>query len=378
MKPKRMVLMHIPNRKCNFKCKYCYLSQVNEWINPPEEFHYSVEHIAKCLSSDRLGGVCLINLTGDGETMLQPQIVDLCKLLLQEGHFIEFVTNCTVSKVVDDFLYLPDELLKRLEFKISFHYRELQERKMTEKFWDNVEKIQKSVCSFTLELMPYDEIIKDIDKIINDCEENAGAKCHLTVGRADYFSSRQLLTDLPKEEYIEKWSVFSSEMFELKMKLLGVKRKEFCYAGDWTIYVNLYTGETAPCYAQAVDQNIFEDPSKPIKFRAVGHHCREPYCINGHAHISLGVIPEYDSPRYVDVRNRIRKDGTEWFNPECKDFFGSKLYESNQEYGVLKRFGNTVSWYFLFPFSILKDSQRIKKKIKKLLEQRNITHKKLD
>ncbi len=371
MKPKRMVLIHIPNMKCNFKCKYCYLSQVNEWIKPPEEFRYSIEHITRCLSRKRLGGTCLLNLTGDGETMLQPQIVELCTHLLREGHFIEFVTNCTVSKVVDEFLALPEDLLKRLEFKISFHYKELQERNMTDKFWNNVKKIQTSACSFTLELMPYDEIIKDIDSIIKVCEDNVGARCHLTVGRADYFSTRQLLTDLSREEYVEKWSVFSSQMFELKMKLLGVKRREFCYAGDWTIYVNLYTGETAPCYAQGADQNIFENPDKPIRFRAVGHHCREPYCINGHAHISLGVIPQYDSPRYVDVRNRVRKDGTEWFNPECKEFFGAKLCESNQEYGTIKQLLNTVTWYFLFGYSILRNPDRIKNKLKKIVSKKN-------
>ena len=135
MKAKRMILMHIPNKKCNLKCKYCYLSQVDEWISPPEEFKYSVEHIANCMRKERLGGVCLINLTGDGETMLQPQIVDLCRCLLEEGHYIELVTNCTISKVVDDFVALPKNLLKHLEFKISYHYLELKERHMTDHFW---------------------------------------------------------------------------------------------------------------------------------------------------------------------------------------------------------------------------------------------------
>ena len=368
MKAKRMILMHIPNKKCNLKCKYCYLSQVNEWISPPEEFKYSVEHIAKCMRKERLGGVCLINLTGDGETMLQPQIVDLCKLLLEEGHYIELVTNCTVSKVVDDFVALPKELLKHLEFKISYHYLELKEKNMTDHFWKNVEKIQKSGCSFTLELMPNDQLLDYIDDIVKTCNEKVGAKCHLTVGRADYFSTRELLTDLSRNEYVSIWSKFESQMFELKMKLLGVKRKEFCYAGDWTLYVNLYSGEAAPCYAQPSDQNIFIDPDRTIRFRAVGCHCREPYCINGHAHISLGVIPKYDSPTYEEVRNRVRADGSEWFTEDCKEFFSTKLCESNSEYSPVKKGLNYIGWYFRMGCIILKNPTRVKNRLKKILK----------
>lgn len=363
MKAKRMILIHIPNKKCNLKCKYCYLSQINAWEIETEKRKYSIEHIAKCLSKERLGGACLINLTGDGETMLEPQIVSLCKLLLEEGHFIEFVTNGTVTKIVDEFMELPRTLLKHLEFKISYHYLELKEKNMTDHFWKNVEKIQSSGSAFTLELMPNDQIVEYVDDIIKTCIEKVGAMCHLTVGRADYFSTRYLLTEYTKEEYIRIWSKFKSQMFELKMKLLGVKRKEFCYAGDWTLYVDLYSGNASPCYAQPSDQNIFKDPDKPIKFRAVGCHCREPYCINGHAHISMGVIPEYDSPTYEQVRNRIREDGSEWFNAECKDFFGSKLYESNDQYGVIKQYLNTISWYFLFGINILKNPKRVINKI---------------
>lgn len=369
MKAKRMILMHIPNKKCNLKCKYCYLSQINEWVKPPEEFKYSVEHIAKCLSKKRLGGPCLINLTGDGETMLQPKIVDLCKLLLEEGHYIEFVTNCTVSKVVDEFMSLPKALLKHIEFKISYHYLELKEKKIEERFWNNVEKIQNSGCSFTLELMPNDDLVEYIDDIVKTCYERVGAKCHLTVGRADYFSTRELLTDMTKEEYVKFWSRFNSKMFELKMNLLSVKRKEFCYAGDWTLYVNLYTGDTAPCYAQAIDQNIFKNPDKPIKFRAVGCHCREPYCINGHAHISLGVIPEYASPSYKDVRNRVRDNGTEWLNEDCKEFFDTKLCQTNRLYNSFEKALNYISWYFRFGFNIIQDPKRISNKIKKIMHK---------
>ena len=95
-KIKRLVLGLIPNQKCNLKCEYCYISQVKAW-DEPTPFQYSPVYIAKCLSKKRLGGICLINLTGNGETMLQPDIVPLITALLQEGHYVEVVTNGTVQ-----------------------------------------------------------------------------------------------------------------------------------------------------------------------------------------------------------------------------------------------------------------------------------------
>ena len=38
----------------------------------------------------------------------------------------------------------------------------------------------------------------------------------------------------------------------------------------------------------------------------------QPFCFNGHAHIAWGMIPEYNSPSYYNVRNRVCDDGTNW------------------------------------------------------------------
>ena len=344
-KPKKLILGLIPNNTCNLKCEYCYISQFPDFMKKNYEFKYSMEHIANCLSAERLGGPCLINLTGEGETMLQKGIVELCRRLLEDGHYIEFVTNLTVTKVVDEFMMLPPELLAHMEFKISFHYAELKRKGLMDKFFENVDKVQKSTASFTLELMPNDAIEDEIDDIIALCYEKVGAKCQITIGRADFLSSKGLLTEHSYEEYVEKWSAFDSTMFDLKLDLLGVKRKEFCYAGAWTLYVNLYTGEASACYEQPNKQNIFEDPSKPINFCPVGKHCLLPYCINGHAHISMGVIPELDTPTYADIRNRKRENGTEWFSEEAYEFFNTKLSETNEEFTDAEKRLNYISWY---------------------------------
>ena len=56
-KVSKLILCFIPTNICNLKCEYCLVSQTNEWERSDIEFQYSVEHIVKALSKDRLGGI---------------------------------------------------------------------------------------------------------------------------------------------------------------------------------------------------------------------------------------------------------------------------------------------------------------------------------
>jgi organic radical activating enzyme len=346
----KLILGLIPNQKCNFKCEYCYISQLKSW-DEPEKMKYSPEHIAKSLSKERLGGISLINLTGNGETLLQPEIADIIKALLNEGHFVEVVTNGTITKRINEILNQPDENLTRLFFKLSFHYKELKRLNLLNQFFDNVRKIKESGASFTLELMAYDSIENDIEDIKKVCLENVGAVCQATIGRNDKEKS-SLLSSHSKNEYHKIWEQLESPMLDFKMDMLGIKRKEFCYAGAWSMFVNMYTGEAQPCYRQPYNQNVF-DLSKPILFEPVGHFCSRPYCINSHAHLTWGLIPELKVPEYEKMRNRTAIDGSEWLSKKCKDFFNTKLYETNKEFSTSKKFIYSIfqpfryiKWYF--------------------------------
>lgn len=368
-KIKRLILGMIPNQKCNLKCEYCYISQVDAW-DEPEPLKYSVEHIQKCLSKKRLGGTSLINLTGNGETLLQPDIVPLISALLKEGHFVEVVTNGTVTKRIDELIQLSPDLRKRLFFKISFHYKELKRLNRLDKFFDDVKKIHTSGVSFTLELMAYDGIEDDIDDICDICKKNIGAVCHATIGRNDKRKDKALLSKHSKDEFRKIWSKLESPMTEFKLNMLGIKRKEFCYAGSWSLFVNMYTGESQPCYWQPYNQNIFADPEKSIKFIPVGHACTQPYCTNSHAHMAWGIIPEIQTPEYEKMRNRRMKNGEEWLSEECRKFFCSKLFESNKEYDNMQKLLHD----FAYPFLLIKwfgrdwknNTRRLKKYIKRI------------
>lgn len=376
-RPKRLILCTVPTNRCNLHCKYCYITQMDEWDKSSKKFQYSVDTMVKALSKQRLGGISIINLTGIGETLLQPEIEKLIVGLAGEGHYIEVVTNATVSTVIRRLTALPKEISEKIMYKISFHYDELIRLHMFDKFWENVNMIKNSPSSFTLELMPCDELEDKIDEIIKICEEKVKAKCHLTIGRKDSSLNRGILTEHDDKKYFDIWSKFDSEMFRVKKKLVNIKRREFCYAGNWTLCVDLASGDARQCYGQPVFQNIFKNINRKIKFIPVGYCCAEPYCINGHALLTWGCIPELDIPSYNAVRDRVSDDGEHWLKMKWQGFSSHKLEESNRKYTKGNKFGNTIikplvyAYGFMFRPAVIFNN--IKKFFKKLISNGKLT-----
>lgn len=361
----KLILCFIPTNQCNLKCEYCVVSQTREWERGDIRFRYPVERMVKGLRRERLGGTCYVNLTAQGETLLYRDIVPLTRGLLEEGHFVEIVTNGTVTKRIDEILAFPPALLGRLFFKISYHYEQLKRLHIEKRYWENVKKIKASPCSFTVELMPHDQIAGEVDALCARCREGAGAVCHATVGRDDRHSGKDLLTAMPPEEYAKTWSRLDSPMFAFKMALYGKKRREFCYAGAWSLLVDLSSGEAAQCYGRMNTQNIFEDLDRPIRFHPVGYTCTQAFCFNGHAHLAWGMIPELETPSYYEIRDRACEDGSHWVKGECEAVFRQKLRESNQSYTALQKAGHAAaSPLFLFG-SLFHDVPGLKRKLKK-------------
>lgn len=326
----KMIAMNVPIKNCNLKCHYCYITAQDQIEKGPAIFKYSPDHVAKCLTQKRLGGPCIINLTGGGETLIPPEIPKYIFALLKEGHYLEIVTNGTLTKRFEEIATFPRELLLRLEFKFSLHYLELKRLNLLDVFAANVKLMRDSGCSFTIECTPTDELEPYIDELKNYCISNFGALCQLTIARNDLTNSKEILSKRSFEEYCKTWEQFDSTMFKFKEKIFRRKCKEFCYAGLWSLYVDMGTGMAKPCYGQMYNQNIFEDLKKPIKFLPVGRHCNQPYCYNGHAYLALGNIPELETPTYSDIRNRVCEDGSEWQQSDLKDAFSTKLSETNE------------------------------------------------
>ena len=327
----RFIDCYIPTETCNLRCKYCYIAQKRKFNSKICRFNKTPEEIRAALSQKRLGGTCLINFCAGGETLLTPELYGITRLLLEEGHYVMIVTNGTLTKPLSRFWQLPDSLKSHFMFKFSFHYLEMLRLKMVGTFCDNVKRTRLSGCSISVEVTPSDELIPHINDLKEVCLKEFGAVCHITIARNDNRNGIDLLTDRTFDEYKKIWGEFESEMFSTKMALYHVKRKEFCHAGDWSLYTNILTGDIYQCYCGKRIGNLY-DMAQPIIPRAVGKHCPLPYCYNGHAFLTLGVIAGLNLQPFSDLRDREMRGGNNWLSPQMKQFLSQRLFDNHEEY----------------------------------------------
>lgn len=336
-KIKRFIDCYIPTETCNLRCHYCYITQKRKFNAKLATFSHTPEEIKQAFSVKRWGGPCLINMCAGGETLLSDQILPVVKALLEEGHYVMIVTNGTISERFEEVIKWPKELLKKLFFKFSYHFLEMKRLGWTDRFFNNVQRIKETGSSFTVEVTPSDELIPYIDELKKECIKQAGALCHLTIARDDRTKGIDILSNLSWDEYKRTWGAFDSSLFDFKSQIFQQRRKEFCYAGAWSYYLNLESGALKQCYCGERIWNIYEKIDEPIPEKPIGYSCSLPYCYNGHAFLALGDIPELLTPTYAEERNRVCEDGTEWLQPEMKVFMSTKLYEVNNQYNVLKK-----------------------------------------
>jgi MoaA/NifB/PqqE/SkfB family radical SAM enzyme len=337
---KRFIDILIPSSPCNLCCHYCYVPQETKQKNCKSPFLYSAKHVGRALSKKRLGGICHFNACGIGETLIPEQVTDIIREILKNGHYVMIVTNGTLTKRFRQFARFPKHLKERLGFKFSFHYLELAKRGMLDIFFGNVELVKKSGMSFSVELMPSDELEPYIEDVKKICVEKVGALPHTTIPRNETVPGIELLSKHPMNEFYKIWENFDSEMLRFKKSTWGVKRHEYCYAGAWSGLLNVGSGVMTACYWSKITQNIFEDLKKPIKWVAVGKCCNLPHCVNSHSLLALGDIPQIKGV-YADIRNRKNeKDGTEWLRPKMKEFLSRRLENYNKQFTVVDKMLN--------------------------------------
>lgn len=354
-KIKRFIDVKVPVTTCTLRCHYCYITHYKLFENKLPKFKYTVNTFRKGLSRERLGGVCMINLCGGGETLLPPEMPMYIRALLEEGHYVMVVTNATVDRAFNEMVEWPKEFLERLFFKFSYHFLELKKRNLFDKFFANIKMMRDVGVSFTLEATPSDELIPYIEEMKALAVKELGAVCHVTVARDMHdFSTIPILSKMSPEEYYKTWSTFNSDLFEYKFSVFLQKRKEFCYAGDWTLFLDMESGILHQCYCSLFNQNIFDDVTKPIRFKAIGHYCQQPHCYNAHAFLTFGAIPEQESPTYATMRNRLCIDGSEWLSPRMKQFMECRLKYSNAEYSSEKRVLLDCEMWFLEKWTFIR------------------------
>lgn len=335
-KIKRFFECLIPVTACNLKCSYCYIIQRDKRQNKIPELKYSPELIGKALTKERLGGVCYFSICGAGETLIPEYTIEIVRKLLENGHYVNITTNGTLNKRFDQILEFPADYLKRLQIAFSFHYLELIRTYNIDNFFNNVKKMRNAGCSILVQLNLCDEYIPYLNEIKKICMEHLGAYPQIAATRKENELTKdiELMTSYTKEEYIAFGQEFNSQLFNFTMKNFNVRRREFCYAGDWTFTLNLQTGIMKRCYSSYIFQNVFENIDKPIRTIAVGKGCRCLFCLNSSHFMSLGVIPSIDTPTYVELRDR---ENANWYNSNMKEFLSQKLVDNNSEYSNDKK-----------------------------------------
>lgn len=337
---KKIILFRIPMSICNFRCHYCYLGQRPvhfQGEQPPMAF--TPEQVGYAMRKERMGGIAYFNFCADGETLLVKNIDQYVRAIVEQGHYAEVVTNLTISNVLDKFLSWPSELLSHVEFKCSFHYLELKNKNKLELFAKNVRKIWENGGSANIEITPNDELIPSLDELKEFSIKNFGALPHLTIARDDRTKGIDYLTNLPMTQYDEIWGQFNSDFWKYKKSIFGKKQKRYCYAGAWSLYVDLTTGEATQCYCGKRLGNVFDNPDKPIPEEAIGC-CPIAHCYNGHILLTLGLIPNATTVGYGDIRQRQTETSfpyRQWINPAIHNFFNSKLKESNLQKSLFDR-----------------------------------------
>lgn len=318
----------LPTAKCNMKCDYCYLSHLNVELDHFADFYHDARYIRQALSQKRLGGSAFINLCGVGETLFCENIQEIVSELIREGHYIQIVTNATLTSKIESFVN-SDIDCSRLFFKCSLHYEELKRMNLLDRFAQNVKMLDEWGASYTIEYVPMDSSVSLIPEIKDYCIRNFGAYPQVTVTRDERYKDFRPLTKFSLEEYRTIWQGFESAMFNFKMDYLMEQNRYCCKAGLWAAELNLATGDLFMCTNNPLLCNIYQDIDDEITFKEIGSGCCISYCFNSHAYLTLGLMPEYDAPTYLDMRDRIKIDGSHWIKDTLRNVFSQKLSNNN-------------------------------------------------
>lgn len=203
VKIKRFFECLLPVTICNLECEYCYIMQRNQRTLENVNLKYSAEQIGKALTQKRLGGVCYFSICGAGETLVPNEIIEIVNQLLNNGHFVNITTNGTLTKRFIEFKEKIDsDLLKRLHFSFSFHYKELKKRNLLETFFENIKIVRSLGCSYIVQINLYDGYIDCIDEIKEICQKKLGCLPQVAATR-DEKDKIKLYTKKNQKEYIE-------------------------------------------------------------------------------------------------------------------------------------------------------------------------------
>ena len=164
--------------------------------------------------------------------------------ILKNGHYVNITTNGTIGKRLKEIVEKAGDYVSHLHFAFSLHYLELKRLGLLNTFFDNVNMVRTAGASFMVQINLCDEYIPYLQEIEDICIERVGAKPQVAATRKEEKALQkiELLTEHTEAEYQKYGDEFDSPLFRFTMRNFNVKRKEFCYAGDWAGNLDLSNG----------------------------------------------------------------------------------------------------------------------------------------
>lgn len=322
---------------CNLRCEYCYLAQVKHKNHEnTKALRYSLETIFKACSKQRLGGTCIIQLIGDGETLLPSDVIPLIRGLLKEGHYVVVINNGTMTARIHELIECTelDETIDHLMFTFSLHFLELEKRKLLDIFEDNINYVKMKKVSFDISLVCSDDYIAAADRIHGFCNQNLGGVVPSVLPADQYDTGGNhigMLSSYNQEIYYRNIKrAFPSFDIKYREDIENTDNHQFCYAGSWCFYVDFTTGRYSQCLRnEGPEHNFFEHLDEKLMAEPVGNRCRAPYCICGWTK-TLNLIP--GASKYEGVKKYINEPKYKYMSEKMLRACYSNFAETNKEY----------------------------------------------
>lgn len=271
----------VHTRGCNLRCDYCYLWQhghVNDKANCV--LRNSLDYVLKAFSPKRLGGICYINLAGDGETMLPEDIEELLLGLMDQGHYLTVFTNGTMSGKIKSLILKAKSrgISSHIHFNLSLHYLELERLGLKNKFTETAHFLKKEGISVSVSVILGKSYVPVIDDIKAYCDTELHIKPQ--IGRAfNEDDSGNVAWSLTDEEYENAVARFVGQTKAPQLDNFHKKEKRFCYAGQWSLVLDLTTGVASQCVNNSDNIfNFYDSIDQLPELLPVGNCCKAVCC----------------------------------------------------------------------------------------------------
>lgn len=339
MSVKYDITCYMGGRACNLRCSYCYVTEGwNEEHSRKAEYKYSVSHMIKAFSPERLGGLCSFTVIGGGETLILDETIEMVHGLLRYGHLVNVVTNATLTERLKLLLDVSQEDIGRLSVKGSLHYAELKRLNMIDTYFTNLKMCLDAGASAHPFMVTSREYVPYFQEIADTSMKYLGARPHCSPrhvydGPEDLEKFGKTIADPECDEEFCKTidEIFDSEVFRVCVKNMPmIPQEHFCYAGKYNFFVNMETGDLWKCQINRRRQNFLDDITKPYEPEPVACFCTYSTCSLQYNLLAYGLCPDYTGIP-TNTQMMISGGREHLFTKEFKEMLDFKFIDGQDE-----------------------------------------------